>query len=87
MVMDDELAEALERYVRATPFGDPHRPAARGPVPRFPRLSRMARTSHPTAWAAMMRAIARMDEWPMSNADIIALEASTYLAQHDRGDT
>lgn len=84
MVMDDELANALARYVRATPFGDLHRPAETGPVAEFPRLPASARTAHPSQWVRMMRAVARMDEYPADNAQIIAFEASTYLAQQDR---
>lgn len=84
MLMDDELADALARYVRATPFGDLHRPAASGPVVDFPQLGRGARTRHPSQWVAMMRALARLNEYPADNAEILAFEASTYLLQQAR---
>lgn len=83
--MDDELADALARYVRATPFGDLHRPAESGPVSQFPRLHASARTRHPSQWVRMMRAVARLYEYPQDNAEILALEASMYLKQQAGG--
>lgn len=81
----DEIAEALERYARATPFGDIRRPVEAGPVEQFPRLPRIARTVHPSQWAAMMRAVARLADFPGDVADVLAYEASTYLVQQSRG--
>lgn len=84
--MDDELAAALKRYVAATPLGDPHRsPADVGPVDDFPRLPTIARTQHPSQWAAMMRSLARLYEFPGDIVDTLAFEASTYLVQVSRG--
>jgi hypothetical protein len=82
-VMDDhdELAAALARYARATPFGDKHRPDGGGPVDTFPPLAPSARTRHPSQWVRMMRAVARLEEFPADNAEILAFEASTYLLQ------
>lgn len=85
MVMADELSDALARYVRATPFGDVHRPGGSGPVADFPRLPPAARTAHPSQWVRMMRALARLDEFPGDNAELLGFEASTYLAQQGRG--
>lgn len=82
---EDELAAALDRYARATPFGDRHRPPSGGPVDQFPRLPPAARTSHPSQWVRMMRALARLHEFPADNAEILGFEASTYLVQHARG--
>jgi len=81
---DDELAVALERYARAAPTGRLHRHGV-GPVANFPRLAPAARTNHPSQWVAMMRALARMQEFPADNAEILGFEAATYLAQHDHG--
>lgn len=81
---EDELAEALTRYVRATPLGDLHRPAGSGPVEQFPPLPPLARTQHPSQWVRMMRSVARLDEFPCDNAEIIGFEASTYLVQQAR---
>lgn len=81
----DELAAALARYARATPFGDKHRPAERGPVEVFPPLAPSARTRHPSQWVRMMRALARLEEFPADNTEILAFEASTYLLQQSRG--
>ena len=85
MLMADELADALRRYARATPFGDKHRTPASGPVAEFPRLPPAARTAHPSQWVRMMRALARLQEFPADNAEILGFEASTYLAQQARG--
>lgn len=85
MTERDELAEALARYAKATPFGDTHRPPAGGPVDKFPRLPTAARTRHPSQWVRMMRAVARMDEFPADNAEILGFEASTYLVHQARG--
>lgn len=84
MTEHDELAEALARYVKATPFGDTHRPADGGPVDSFPRLPPAARTRHPSQWVRMMRALARLAEFPGDNAEILGFEASTYLVQQSR---
>ena len=81
----DEIDEALERYARATPFGDLHRRPDAGPVEQFPRLPPIARTQHPSQWAAMMRAVARLADFPGDMADVLAYEASTYLVQQSRG--
>jgi hypothetical protein len=81
---DDELTAALARYTRATPYGDKHRPPTGGPVDKFPRLSPAARTGHPSQWVRMMRALARMHEFPADNAEILGFEASTYLVQQAR---
>lgn len=81
---EDELAQALTRYTRATPFGDRHRPADAGPVDQFPVLPPAARTAHPSQWVRMMRALARMYEFPADNADILGFEAATYLVQQSR---
>ncbi len=83
--MADELADALKRYARATPFGDKHRPADVGPVLEFPPLPEAARTKHPSQWVRMMRAVARLHEFPADNAEILGFEAGTYLAQQARG--
>ena len=77
----DELDAALARYARATPFGDKHRPAECGPVDTFPRLAPSARTRHPSQWVRMMRAVARLQESGEDTAEVIAVEASTYLLQ------
>lgn len=81
---DDELVTALERYARATPYGDRHRPRDGGPVDAFPPLPAAARTSHPSQWVRMMRALARLHEFPADNAEILGFEASTYLVQQTR---
>jgi hypothetical protein len=81
---DDELDVALARYARATPFGDTHRPPAGGPVDKFPRLPPAARTRHPSQWVRMMRAVARLHEFPADNSEILGFEASTYLVQQAR---
>jgi hypothetical protein len=81
----DEIAEALDRYARATPFGDSQRPTDAGPVERFPRLPPIARSVHPSQWAAMMRAVARLADFPGDMADVLAYEAATYLVQQSRG--
>lgn len=81
----DEISEALDRYARATPFGDTHRPVDAGPVELFPRLPPVARSVHPSQWAAMMRAVARLADFPGEPADVIAYEAATYLVQQSRG--
>lgn len=78
---DDEVAAALARYARATPFRDQRTQEERGPVEEFPPLAPSARTRHPSQWVRMMRAVARLEEFPADNADILALEASTYLRQ------
>lgn len=81
---EDELVTALQRYVRATPYGDMHRPPGEGPVDQFPTLPPIARTSHPSQWVRMMRAVARMHEFPSDDAEILGFEASTYLVQQAR---
>jgi hypothetical protein len=78
---DDELAVALARYARVTPFGDARRPVETGPVEVFPPLAPSARTRHPSQWVRMMRAVARLNDWPADNAEILAFEASLYLLQ------
>lgn len=82
--MGDELADALRRYARATPFGDKHRSPDVGPVGEFPPLPAAARTKHPSQWVRMMRALARLQEFPADNAEILGFEAATYLAQQAR---
>lgn len=81
----DELTAALARYARATPFGDRSRPAEAGPVDTFPRLAPSARTRHPSQWVRMMRAVARLQESGQDPAEVLAVEASTYLLQHSAG--
>jgi hypothetical protein len=81
----DEIDEALERYARSTPFGDIRRSTEAGPVEQFPRLPPIARSVHPSQWAAMMRAVARLADFPGEVADVLAYEASTYLVQQSRG--
>jgi hypothetical protein len=81
----DEIDEALERYARSTPFGDIRRSTEAGPVEQFPRLAPIARTVHPSQWAAMMRAVARLADFPGEVSDVLAYEASTYLVQQSRG--
>lgn len=80
--MSDELADAVERYARYAPDAPP--PLGWGPATSFPRLSHVARTRHPSQWAAMMRAVVRLWDFPGDPADTIAVEASTYLMQEAR---
>lgn len=82
--MADEIADALARYARSTPFGDSHRPPLAGPVDQFPRLPPLARTVHPSQWAAMMRAVARLADFPGNIDEILGWEAATYLVQQSR---
>lgn len=81
---DDELVVALERYARATPYGDKHLVQG-GPVESFPRLPPAARSSHPSQWVRMMRSLARLYDFPADNAEILGFEAATYLVQQSRG--
>jgi hypothetical protein len=79
----DEIHDALRRWRAATPFGDHRSIGPREPVTHFPHLNPRARTPHPSEWANMMRAIARIPE----TADIgyiLAFEAATYLARQER---
>lgn len=82
--MADELADAMERYTRLMPAGDPRRPAGSGPVSTFPRLTNLARTMHPSQWAGMMRAVARLTEFHADPAETLGYEASMYLIQQGR---
>lgn len=55
-----------------------------GPVADFPPLPDTSRHD-PAQWAPMMRSLARLLDVPASEADVLAFEASTYLARHTRG--